>query len=63
MSRKIVGWLSRAWADKFSDLTKNLKERKKYSEINLKKGNPTFLPTNTWYLNGDKSQMVTKLKL
>ena len=60
MSRQVVGC---RWADKFSDLIKNLKDRKEYSEINLKKGNPTFLPTNLWYLNGDKTQMVTKLKL
>ena len=43
MSSKIVGWLVGAWDGKFQISFLNLKE-KKYSEINLKKGNPTFLP-------------------
>ena len=44
MSSKIVGWLVGDWDGKFSALKKILKKKKKYSEINLKKGNPTFLP-------------------
>ena len=44
MSSKIVGWLVRDWDGKISDFFFKSEEEKKYSEINLKKGNPTFLP-------------------
>ena len=47
MSSKIVGWLVGVWDGKFQIYLKNLKN-KKYSEINLKKGNPTFLPDYTF---------------
>ena len=43
MSSKIVGWLVGDWDGKFQILKKN-ERRRKNSEINLKKGNTTFLP-------------------
>jgi hypothetical protein len=44
MSSKIVGWLVGDWDGKKSDLKKNL-NKKKLSELNLKRRNPVFLPT------------------
>ena len=43
MSSKIVGWLVGDWDGKKSDLKKNL-NKKKISELNLKRRNPVFLP-------------------
>ena len=45
MSSKIVGWLVGDWDSKKSDLKKNL-NKKKLSELNLKRRNPVFLPTH-----------------
>ena len=42
MSSKIVGWLVGDWDGKKSD-KKNL-NKKKLSELNLKRRNPVFLP-------------------
>ena len=42
MSSKILGWLIGDWDGKISDLKKKSERKKKNSEINLKKGNPTF---------------------
>ena len=46
MSSKIVGWLVGALDGKISDFFKKSGKKNKYSEINLKKGNLTFLPQN-----------------
>ena len=43
MLSKIVGWLVGDWDGKFQILKKS-ERRRKNSEINLKKGNTTFLP-------------------
>ena len=43
MSINIVGWLVGDWDGKFQ-IFKKSEIKKKYSEKNLKKGNPTFLP-------------------
>ena len=43
MSSKIVGWLVGDWDGKKSDFKKNL-NKKKLSELNLKRRNPVFLP-------------------
>ena len=57
MSSKIVGWLVKFGMANFRFLKKS--KRKKNSEINLKKGNPTFLPDYPHlevqsYLKGEK---------
>ena len=62
MSSKIVGWLVGAWDGKFSDFTKNVKE-KKNPEINLKKGNLTFLPFNVIFNKINPFFMILFLNL
>ena len=44
MSSKIVRWLVGVWDGKFQNLKKS-ERKEKYSEIILKKGNPTFFPS------------------
>ena len=47
--------VGRGFRWQISDLKKNLKEEKKKTEIYLKKGNPTFLPSNeSRNLSGNK---------
>ena len=60
MSSKIVGWLVGDWDGKLQILKKK-SERKKYSEKNLKKGNPTFLPKVPTYRKATEIDYNLKL--